>query len=178
MNPNSIEDYRKFLTVKGLPSFRCVGSEVTFPDEYAHLVEGVHHGAANLGKYRPAIRLFDYQEAIVRLAIRKRKFAIFADCGLGKTLMLLEFAKHAQKHIGKKNTLIVAPLMVVRQTVEEARRFYGTKLAIKVVKAAGLAEWMSTARGAIGITNYDAMDNEIPQGNLGALVLDESSVLK
>lgn len=178
MNPNSIEDYRKFLAVKGLPSFRCVGSEVTFPDEYAHLVEGVRRGAAKLEKYQPAIRLFDYQGAIVQMAIRKRKFAIFADCGLGKTLMLLEFARHAQKQIGKQNTLIVAPLMVVRQTVEEAKKFYGTKLAIEVVKAAGLAEWMSTARGAIGITNYDAMDDEIPQGNLGALVLDESSVLK
>jgi hypothetical protein len=31
----------------------------------------------------------------LRLAIRKRKFAVFADCGLGKTLILLEFARHA-----------------------------------------------------------------------------------
>ena len=46
-------------------------------------------------EYVPIPGLFDYQRDIAALAIRKRKFAVFADCGLGKTLILLEFARHA-----------------------------------------------------------------------------------
>ena len=38
--------------------------------------------------------LFDFQRHIVKTALKKGKYAIFADCGLGKTLMQLEWANH------------------------------------------------------------------------------------
>lgn len=37
--------------------------------------------------------LFDFQKFIVKLALKNGRYAIFADCGLGKTLMQLEWAK-------------------------------------------------------------------------------------
>ena len=52
--------------------------------------------------------LFDFQEYIVRIALRKGRFAIFADCGLGKTLMQLAWADAVNKHTGEK-VLILAP---------------------------------------------------------------------
>ena len=73
--------------------------------------------------------------------------------------------------------MLVCPLMVVRQTIAEAEKFYGGKLPIQQVKANELAAWLASGRG-IGITNYDALTDDLRQGNLGALILDESSVLK
>lgn len=74
--------------------------------------------------------------------------------------------------------LIVSPLMVVDQTIAEFRRFYGDSLPISRVKAADLPAWTQSAHDAIGITNYDALSDRVPQGRLGALILDESSMLK
>jgi superfamily II DNA or RNA helicase len=80
--------------------------------------------------------LFDFQRDLVRWAVRKGRAALFADTGLGKTLMQVEWARL----IGER-TLIVAPLSVARQTVREAaigttgyvsvengRRFIGCEL--------------------------------------------------
>ncbi len=44
--------------------------------------------------------LFDYQQAIVEWAIRRGKAAIFADTGLGKTLMQLVWAAEIVKYTG------------------------------------------------------------------------------
>lgn len=178
IDPNSVDDYRLFLRVKGLPSFRCVGHTLEFPDEYAALVNG-HEQAkkAAAGKYKPLKGLFDYQRDIAVMAVRKKRFAVFADCGLGKTLILSEFARHCWQS-GKK-TLIVSPLMVVRQTMDEVGRWYGDKLPIEVVPASGLGAWLERGgKPSIAITNYDALHDETPQGNLGAMILDESSMLK
>lgn len=55
--------------------------------------------------------LFDYQKDIVKWACRRGKAAIFADTGLGKSLMQLTWADQVAKHTGRK-VLIVAPLAV------------------------------------------------------------------
>ena len=44
--------------------------------------------------------LFEYQKDIVRWACRKGKAAVFADCGLGKTPMQLEWARQVCEHSG------------------------------------------------------------------------------
>jgi len=68
--------------------------------------------------------------------------------------------------------------MVIPQTIAECERWYErTGQQIEQVRAADLNEWMH-GEGGIGITNYDALTDDITQGNLGALVLDESSMLK
>jgi hypothetical protein len=176
LNPNSIADYETFLRIKQLPAYSFRGRLATFPDEYASSI-GVTTPHKASGVFTHLAGLFDYQRDIVSLAIKKRKFAIFADCGLGKTLMLLEFARAAHDAC-RGGVLIVAPLMTVEQTVGEAKRFYGDSLPIEIVKAKDLAAWLLTCNGKIGITNYDAMHEGLPQGQLAALILDESSMLK
>ena len=66
--------------------------------------------------------LFDFQRHIVTIALRKGRFAIFADCGLGKTLMQLSWAQAVYEHTNEK-ILILAPLAVVEQTKKEALTF-------------------------------------------------------
>ena len=45
-------------------------------------------------------KLFDWQKHIVKWALAKGKSAIFADCGLGKTAMQLEWAHQVAIHTG------------------------------------------------------------------------------
>ena len=47
-------------------------------------------------------KLFDFQSSIVNWACKKGRAAIFADTGLGKTFMQLDFAKNAIMHSKKK----------------------------------------------------------------------------
>ena len=108
--------------------------------------------------------LFPFQKHIVKKALRAGKYAIFADCGLGKTLMQLEFANQVCRHTGGK-ALILAPLAVSGQTIQE-----GAKFGIPVCKA-------SEATADIHITNYEQLDN-IDASQYTAIILDESSILK
>ena len=61
--------------------------------------------------------MFDFQKFIVKRALKAGKYAIFADCGLGKTLMQLEWANQVCKET-KSKVLILAPLAVVGQTIQ------------------------------------------------------------
>ena len=173
LRTSTADDYETFLRIRRLPRYRFVGDAVEVPDEYAHMVGGEQRREA-VASYQPSSFLFDYQRDIAALAIRKRKFAVFADCGLGKTLILTEFARHAVK-LGHK-TLIVSPLMVVPQTCDESRRFYG--FAPTQVAAANLQSWLDDPHDLYGVTNYDAIRDGIQRGRLGCLILDESSMLK
>ena len=174
---DSLDSYRTFLRIKSLPRYEIHGRMAWFPDEYAGDI-GVPATAQNAAGYEPRPGLFDYQRAIVSLAVEKRRYAIFADCGLGKTLMLLEFARHVREASPDKPVLIVSPLMVVSQTLAEAAKFYGDTLPIEQVQAKDLAKWLATPGGRIGITNYDALRDDTPDGDLAGLILDESSMLK
>jgi len=108
--------------------------------------------------------LFDFQKFIVTKALKKGKYAIFADCGLGKTFMQLEWANKVAQYTNKL-VLILAPLAVVGQTIQEGKRFN-----IPIVKYTGGNE-------PIQITNYEQLDN-IDCGIFSGIVLDESSILK
>lgn len=173
----SLASYERFLRVKSLPAYRIVGREAIVPDEYAAMLGDGTPAAAGNG-YRPIPGLFDYQREIAALAIARRKYAVFADCGLGKTLILLEFARHVRDALPDRRVLIVSPLMVVGQTIREASAWYGAGLPIERVRASELAAWTQAPGGAVGIVNYDALHDGIPQGRLGGLILDESSMLK
>jgi len=178
---NSIDDYRLFLKIKGLPSYRFVGREAIVPMEYARYLE-IDKIAPPPIEYRPISGLFDYQRDISDLAISKQKFAVFARCGLGKTLIMHEFARHAQQCLGPtRRVLIVSPLMVVQQTIDEAKRFYrdtGVEFGLEQVLAKDLARWTTQVGSFVGITNYEALTSGVPQRRLGALILDEASMLK
>lgn len=108
--------------------------------------------------------LFDWQKDIVQWACKKGRCAVFLDTGLGKTFIQLEWARL----LGEK-TLIIAPLSVARQTVREAKKI---GLDIKYVRNQSEVDGFQ-----IHITNYEMAD-KFDYSKFGAVVLDESSILK
>lgn len=108
--------------------------------------------------------LFDFQRDIAKWALRKGRAGIFAGTGMGKTVMQLEWARHAADRV-----LILAPLAVANQTVAE-----GAKFGIEVTYAQSGKD--SPAHG-LTVTNYERME-AFDASNYGAVVLDESSILK
>lgn len=177
LDPRSLRDYRLFLQIKALPKYRFGSRYAEFPDEYAERL-GLDATIPQDIPYEPSPFLFDYQAAIAKIAIHKRKFALFADCGLGKTLIYGEFARHVDKAIAPdKAILFISPLMVVDQTVAEFNRWYGDSLPIEKVSSANLPAWLESG-GRYGITNFEALNDDLPASRLGALIVDESSMLK
>lgn len=178
LDTSSTEDYERFLQVKSLPRFRFVGRTAYIPAEYAQRL-GIKRKAAKPARYDPLPALFDYQKAIAQIAIQKRKYAVFAECGLGKCLIMLEFAMHAAEELSRRQcVLIVSPSMVVKQTLAECDRFYGSAGMIRRVHARDLGQWLESGKERIGITNYESLRDDLQPGRLGALLLDESSLLK
>lgn len=94
IDTNNPDHYETFLRIKALPKFRFQGRTAIFPDEYAALV-GMGAELGTSTDYQPWPGLFDYQAGCADLMIRKRKFCMFARCGLGKTLVQGECARHA-----------------------------------------------------------------------------------
>ena len=109
--------------------------------------------------------LFDFQQDIVRWAVRKGRAAVFLDTGMGKTFIQLEWAR-----IIGENTLIIAPLSVARQTVREAKKI---ELDVHYVREQGQV----TGDNLLWITNYEMIE-KFDFSKFGAVVLDESSILK
>lgn len=114
--------------------------------------------------------LFPFQKYCVKRALKAGRFAMFEDCGLGKTIQQLEWADKVKKHINKP-VLILAPLGVIGQTVKE-----GAKFGYKVTEL-GVTVFDQDLKAGIYITNYDNMEN-IDTYLFGGVVLDESSILK
>jgi DNA modification methylase len=108
--------------------------------------------------------LFPFQADIVRWALRRGSAAIFADCGLGKTFMELEWLRHMDG-----TRLILAPLAVAPQIQRE-----GLRLGMDVHHP---MEQSAVAIGEVNVTNYDRL-HRFDLSCVSALVLDESSILK
>lgn len=108
--------------------------------------------------------LHEWQNYIVRWAVKTQRAAIWADTGLGKTMMQLEWAKHSGD-----TSLVLAPLAVCHQTVREAE-----KLGINAAYVRNSSE--ITGPG-VWVTNYENVPNINP-AIIDAVVLDESSILK
>ncbi|UXE04538.1 DNA helicase [Mycobacterium phage Aubs] len=110
--------------------------------------------------------LHPWQKDLVRWAVRTGRAALWADTGMGKTVMQLEWAR-----LSGDRPLIVAPLAVCAQTVREASKLDVT------------AEYIAEPhpdmfrRAQIIVTNYERLHNFIPD-MFDAVVLDESSILK
>ncbi len=118
-------------------------------------------GKTECGDINPI--LFNFQRAITEWAVKKGRCAVFADTGLGKTFIQLEWAR-----LIAKNCLIIAPLSVARQTIREAG-----KVGIEAKYCRSQAE----VKSEISITNYEMVEHFDPSF-FDAVVLDESSILK
>jgi hypothetical protein len=192
--PWTTSDYAMFLASKRLPEVVVEYSNngswppsesytLRAPARFAHLI-----GLARKSEDKAPIQiepwLFDYQRWIVEMALEARRFAIWSDCGTGKTPMQLEWSRHVMARTGGA-VLIFAPLQVCHQTPEEARKFWPSNPEMH-------PRWLETredmerfCRGEIegcrlGITNFHKLlegpSNEIRR--LSGVVLDESSMLK
>jgi superfamily II DNA or RNA helicase len=109
---------------------------------------------------------FPFQADIVGWATRKGRAAIFADCGLGKTFMQLEWARQVAHHCGLP-VLIVAPLSVAQQTVREASKF---GIDAEYSRSGDFSAQIVTC-------NYEMLHHFDPS-LFGGVVIDESSILK
>lgn len=189
--------YDLFLKLKRLPEQRLIFHEepatytVTAPARFAPLL-GLPPPPAEVLDLPFSTFLFDDQLAITRMALEARRFACWSDCGLGKSLIELEFARHVCHRTGGR-ALIVTLNEIVPQLLDMAAQFYGAGLPIvRLNSRAEMKEWCrgGTVNGVatearIAITNYekfnyrleaDQIVNELR--HLAGLILDESSRLK
>ena len=112
--------------------------------------------------------LHDWQNELVRWAVRTGRAALWADTGMGKTVMQLEWARLSK---GGGLGLVVAPLAVCQQTVREA-----AKLGIAARYVRDYSE-LDPFSDELYVTNYERLQG-FPAGAFDAVVLDESSILK
>ena len=111
-------------------------------------------------------QMFPFQRALVEWSIRKGRSGIFADCGLGKTLMEFVWAENVRRKTNKP-VLILTCLAVAAQMVDEAERF-----GIEVERSSDGAHG-----NGIVVTNYERLHHFDPS-KFGGIVCDESSILK
>lgn len=107
--------------------------------------------------------LFDFQTLCVKRALKRGKFALFEDCGLGKSIQQGVWADEVVKHTGGK-VIIFAPLCVSEQTISELARF-------------GVEIGVYGSSSSIQIINYEQLHN-VDASLFVGVVLDESSILK
>ena len=111
--------------------------------------------------------LFPFQKDILRWALRKGKACVFADCGLGKGPIALEWSRQVHMHTNGP-VLIVAPLAVSNQFVREGRKF-----GISVNKCKDSSDVVD----GINVTNYERLE-KFEGVTFSGVALDESSILK
>lgn len=110
-----------------------------------------------------AAHLFPFQRDIVRWALRMGRSAVFADTGLGKTRIQLEWARHIPGDV-----IILAPLSVAHQTARE-----GKEIGVNVTVCHGAED----VKPGVNITNYERM-HKFDLSRFAGFVLDESSIIK
>ena len=136
-------------------------SELT-PEYSAFLASKRRRFVGNPARYScVGPHLYPFQAQLVSKALERGRSAIFADCGLGKTLMELDWATNVPGR-----TLLLAPLAVAQQIEAEAARF-GYDATVGDVNC----------RSRIVLSNYEKLHHFDPQ-DFDAIVLDESSILK
>lgn len=139
-------------------------------DGYRAFVEAKTHLAGEFG-FSPVYEnknCYDFQSFLIEWALRKGRSATFADCGLGKTLQQLVWAENVHR-VTNKPVLILAPLSVSSQTVEEASKFDIEAIRIKDGRA----------KHGVGIvcTNYERL-HHFNEDDFGGVVCDEAGILK
>lgn len=121
------------------------------------------HQSEGIKPREPHRKLFDFQRDIVKWALRLGRACIWADCGLGKSFMQIEWARQIPG-----NVLILAPLAVADQTIAEAE-----KLGCKIKYCRDQSE----VETGIAITNYEMLEH-FDADKFKGVVLDESSIIK
>lgn len=138
-------------------------------NEYEKFIESKKHTIGNFGfepNYFPDMA-FDFQRFIIEKAVRKGRIAVFADTGLGKTLIQLSIAQNIINHTNK-HVLILTPLAVAFQFILEAE-----KLGIDDIEYS--KDGKHTKK--IVVCNYERL-HYFDSNDFVGIILDESSILK
>lgn len=145
-NPNTKVSYHEFLLSKKHSGLSSGFDPVYMPDS-----------------------LFDFQKEVVRRSVKKGRYAIFADTGLGKTRMQLVIAQNV---VEKTNgiVLILTALAVAFQFVKEAE-----KIDLGGVYRTKDGTFPSSAK--IVLCNYERM-HLLKSSDFQGVLMDESSILK
>jgi ERCC4-related helicase len=136
---------------------------------YFEFIEKKKHTIGEFGfepNYIPDMA-FDFQKYIIEKAVRKGRMAIFADTGLGKTLIQISIAKNIINQTNK-NVLILTPLAVAFQFILEAN-----KLGIDDIEYSKDGKF----KKKIVICNYERL-HYFNSTDFVGVILDESSILK
>ena len=139
-------------------------------DDYQRFIERKTQWTAGAGITDielPAF-LYDFQQSLVEWSLSLGRSAIFADCGMGKTAMQLAWSDQVVRSTGKP-VLIVTPLAVGAQTLEEAERFG--------IEAKRSRDGKISAGARVWITNYEQLEKFDPS-KFSGVVCDESSAIK
>ncbi len=111
----------------------------------------------------------DFQKHLIEWSLLRGRAAIFADCGLGKSLMQLAWAENVVRETNKP-VLILTPLAVAKQTVRE-----GEKFGIECERISDGN--ISSAKAKVIVTNYERL-HHFDDTQFAGCVCDESSILK
>ena len=136
---------------------------------YTDFLENKKHMLGSFGfeaNYIPEMA-FDFQKHIIEKAVKKGRIAVFADTGLGKTLIQISIAQNVVNHTNKK-VLILTPLAVAFQFIIEAE-----KMGIDDIEYSK----DGTHTKKIVICNYERL-HYFDSKDFECVILDESSILK
>lgn len=198
----TLERYHDLLQIRALPDYRFIDDRSVLVDSADLELIGINRTTQGITADL-ADHLFDYQAWITARALDRERFAVFADTGLGKTAMQLEWSRQVALRTGGR-VVIMAPKSVCSQTVAEYHRFYGSGDEVPIyllTKRVDLDAWLDNGPDrSIGVTNYEKFDrstvsddNDTERAGGGVtnlkyqagdvwpvtgVVLDESSMLK
>lgn len=136
---------------------------------YADFIKNKTHSTGSFG-FDPVWMpesAFDFQKHIIDKAIHKGRIGMFADTGLGKTLLQIAIAENIIRKTNKR-VLILTPLAVAFQFIDEAAR-------IEVADIAHSKDGTITKK--ITVCNYERLHLLNPN-DFECVMLDESSILK
>lgn len=184
------ESYQTFLAAKRLPEYQVVFHEDT--ETYSITSHSRFAGILGVDPPRLAAQalpfsgfLFDDQLAVCKLALAAKRFAVWCNCGWGKTLTALEWARHVIHRTGGR-VLIVTMNEIVSQWIEEAEKFYEDDLPIhRIATRAEMRTWCKSGPSSLAVTNYEKWNPEdlahqvvTEARHLAGIVLDESDRLR
>jgi len=137
--------------------------------EYKEFLESKKHTIGNFGfdpVWYPDIA-FDFQRHIIERTVKKGRMAVFADTGLGKTLIQLSIAQNIVLKTNRK-VLVLTPLAVAFQFIDEAH-----KIGIDDIEYS--KDGSHTKK--IVVCNYERL-HYFDKNDFECVILDESSILK
>ena len=179
-----LDAYETFLRAKAIPEsdiaydWETDTYTLAAPARFAMML-----GVAGMGEQRERLplspHLFDFQRFCVGRALDAKRFALWADTGLGKSHMILEWVRQVQ-HLSQGKVLIIEPLAVISQLLEIAGEWFGMSAIQRLSTRDAVIAWCEAPGAGVGITNSEKwIEGVMPEmRRLSGVAFDESSRLK